>query len=340
MKSSGKTSASPAAKQRGAKRPSRIASRSNGKARDGVVAAVDIGGTNLRIALADPSGNVLASCRTSTEATSSSDMVVAQIQEGLKSLLRQCSRSYESLLSIAAGVPGITDSRKGVVFATSYLRGWSNVPFQQMLESALHVPAAIENDVRLAAIGERWKGAAEGVDNFVFLALGTGIAAGIFVNGELIRGTNCTAGEVGYMYVPGCPEEPVNAGSPGSLETSIGGDGIRQQWRKLSSPELHGLTATEIFSRSGDRLAEDVLNRSARSLAYAIYNMSLVLDTSLFVLGGGVGTSIPLRDATERILQRYAEPVHPKIVISSLGGDAQLSGAIRLAMTTATLVST
>src|SRR5579885_1756000 len=142
MKSSGKMSSSPAAKRRVVKRPIRSASRGNGKARDGVVAAVDIGGTNLRIALADPSGNVLASCRTSTEATSSPDMVVAQIQEGLESLLRQCARSNECLLSIATGVPGVTDSEKGVVFATSYLRGWSNVPFQNMLESALLVPAA------------------------------------------------------------------------------------------------------------------------------------------------------------------------------------------------------
>lgn len=302
---------------------------------------MDIGGTNLRVALADPAGNVLAAWRTSTEATSSAEMVVAQIQEGLGSLLRQCSQSSNSLLSIAAGVPGVTDATRGVVFATSYLRGWSNVPLQQMLESALHVPAAIENDVRLAAIGERWRGAAQDVDDFVFLALGTGIAAGIFLNGELIRGTNCTAGEVGYMYVPGCPVEPVDAGSPGSLETSIGGDSIRKQWRTLSSPELHNLTATEIFSRAGagDSLAQAVLEQSARSLAYAIYNISLVLDTSLFVLGGGVGTSIPLRDATERILQKYREPVHPKIVISSLGAEAQLTGALRLAMTTAKLAS-
>lgn len=303
------------------------------------MAAVDIGGTNLRVALADPSGNVLASCRASTEATSSAEMVITQIRTDIESLLSQCSRTNKSLLSVAAGVPGVTDAKTGMVFATSYLRGWSHVPFQQMLESALGVPAAIENDVRLAAIGERWRGAAKDVDDFVFLALGTGIAAGVFVNGELIRGTNCIAGEVGYMYLPGCREEPVDAGSPGSLEASIGGDGIRQQWQKLSSPELHNLTATEIFSRSGDPLAEGVLNRSARSLAYAIYNMSLVLDTSLFVLGGGVGTSIPLRDATERILQRYTVPVHPKIVISSLGAEAQLTGAIRLAITTANVVS-
>ena len=201
------------------------------------------------------------------------------------------------------------------------------------------MPAAVENDVRTAALGEHWKGAARGVNDFVFLALGTGIAAGIFANGKLIRGVNHTAGEVGYLYVPGAGEEPAKRRAPGSLESVIGGHGIRQQWLEACSAETQprNLAATEIFERAstGDPLAKGVLDRSAQFLAYAVYNISLVLNSSLFVLGGGVGTSRPLRDATERILERYAEPARPKLIISSLGADAQLMGAIRLAMTTA-----
>ena len=305
----------------------------------GLVVGVDIGGSNLRVALADLNGTLLGKYRASTKATSSPEMVVAQIEQGIESLLKQCGASHRSLVGVAAGAPGVTNADTGVVIATSYLRGWSNVPFQQMLESVLHVPTAVENDVRMAAIGEHWIGAARGVDDFVFLALGTGIAAGIFANGRLLRGSRCSAGEVGYMYVPGASPEAVKPGAPGSLESSLGGTGIRQEWLNSNGidAKLRDLNATEIFelAAQGDPGAERILDRSANLLAYAAYNISLVLDSSLFVLGGGVGMSSALRDATQRILDRYKEPTLSELIISTLGEDAQLMGAVRLAMTAA-----
>lgn len=306
---------------------------------NGLVAGVDIGGSNLRVALADLHGNVTGRWNTSTKATSSPDMVIEQIRRGIDLLLQQSSCSRRSLRSVAAGAPGVTNSQAGVVLATSYLKGWRNVPLRQLLESTLGVPAAVENDVRMAALGEHWMGAARGVDDFVFLAIGTGIAAGVFANGKLIHGSNWTAGEVGYMHVPLATQEPAGPGEPGALESMIGGDGIRRQWSSVSvdNAKPESLTATEIFSRAskGDRLAGRVLEQSAQLLAYAVYNISLVLNCSLFVLGGGIGVSIPLCDATRTILERYNEPSRPKLVISSLGTDAQMMGAIRLALTTA-----
>jgi glucokinase len=299
---------------------------------------VDIGGSNLRIALGDAHGKVIGNWSASTKTTSSAEMVIDQIEQGVDALLGQSSASRRSLQAVAAGAPGVTDSKSGIVLVTSYLRGWKDVPLQRMLESALGVPANIENDVRLAALGEQWAGAARGMDDFVFLALGTGIAAGIVANGELIHGANFTAGEVGYMYVPGSTERPPKPGEPGALESMLGGDGIRQEWERLCplDRKLQKLTATQIFDLAGtDPLAKSVLDRSAQLLAYAVYNIALVLNTPYFVLGGGIGVSVPLRDATERVLSRYEEPVRPKLVISSLGTDAQIMGAIRLALNTA-----
>ena len=317
---------------------SRSGSGDNNKAQ-GLVVGVDIGGSNLRIALADADGKVVGRWSTSTKATSSAEMVIAQIEEGVDVLLGQATASRRSLRSIAVGAPGVTDSRSGIVLATSFLRGWKNVPLQRLLEGAFGVPAAIENDVRIGALGEHWIGAARGMDDFVFLALGTGIAAGIFANGKLIHGANFTAGEVGYMYVPGTTEEPAKTAEPGALESMLGGDGIRQEWDRLCSPEqkLQKLRATQIFdlARTGDSVAGSVLDRSAQLLAYTVYNIALVLNTQYVVLGGGVGVSLPLRDATERILSRYSEPVSPKLVISTLGTDAQILGSIRLALSIA-----
>jgi glucokinase len=307
----------------------------------GHVVGVDIGASNLRIALADMSGTVLGKWSTSTKRTTSPDMVVELIRKGVNHLLEHASVSRRSLLAVAAGAPGITDVDAGVVVETSYLRGWKDVPLRSLLESALRIPAAVENDVRMGAIGENWIGAARGVGNFVFLAIGTGIAAGVFANGKLIRGTDWTAGEVGYMHVPGTPEEAAGHGTPGSLESVIGGEGIRNQWLRSCNgdgvAETRKLTATEIFERAhaGDLAAESVLNHSAKVLAYAVYNISLVLNCALFILGGGVGMSMPFREATQRFLEKYNEPVRPKLIASNLGQDAQLVGAIRLALSKA-----
>jgi glucokinase len=306
-------------------------------ANHGHVIAVDIGGSNLRVALADRKGVILGRWVASTKRTSSPEMVVKQIRTGVNHLLEQAAVTHRSLLAVAAGAPGVTDRSAGVVFATSYLKGWKDVPLARLLASALQIPAVVENDVKLAAIGENWMGAARGVRDFVFLAIGTGIAAGLFVNGQLVHGPDWVAGEVGYMIVPGAPEMPVQRGTPGSLESVIGGEGVKEQWLSFSGKKhataSRDLTATGIFyhALAGDRRAKNVLERSARVLAYAIYNISAVLNSSLFVLGGGVGRNSTLIAATQQFLEPYTQPSRPKLMASALGQDAQLIGAIRLA---------
>lgn len=303
---------------------------------EGHVTGVDIGGSKLRVALADRQGEILARWGASTKNTPSPEVLVELINEGVNHLLRETGVPRKSLLAIAAGAPGVTDRENGVVLATSYLGGWKDVPLRSLLQSALHLPAVIENDVKLAAVGEHWMGAARGVRDFVFLAIGTGIAAGIFVNGELLHGPEWMAGEVGYLIVPGTPEEPARRGMPGSLENTIGGEGIRQNWLRSCDDQgvADSASATDIFclARKGNAAAQGVLEKSARILAYAVYNISAVLNSSLFILGGGVGTSGPLLAETRRILEAYSQPARPKLVSSAMGQDAQLVGAIRLAL--------
>ena len=140
------------------------------------------------------------------------------------------------------------------------------------------------------------------------------------------------------MLVPGTQETPAKRGAPGGLESAIGGESVSLQWsrsRRVRRRSLaHSLTATEIFdeAHAGNPLAKRVLDRSSRMLAYAVYNISLVLNCPLFVLGGGVGLSVPLLEATRRILKQYKEPVQPKLALSSLGQNAQLMGTIKLAL--------
>lgn len=308
------------------------------------VFGVDIGGTNLRLALADATGAIVGRWATSVADVRNPSAVVELICAGTETLLLKAGVAREAVVAIAAGGPGITDVDRGVVIATSYLMGWSEVPLGAMLESTLGIPAAVDNDVNLAALGEGWAGAAQGVSDFVFVGIGTGIGAGIVLNGKNFRGSGWTAGEIGYMVVPGGSEEPVERGRPGSLEEIAGGAGIGAQWKELWNEDATTLprdaTATQIFDEADrDMLAQSLLQKVAKSLAFAIYNTSLVLNCPLFVFGGGVGVHPALRRAVRQLLHATSARVQPKLVVSALGEEAQLIGAICLALRTAGLGS-
>lgn len=308
--------------------------------RDGYVIGVDLGGTNLRLALADSTGVIVDRWSNSTIGVKNPDEIVALICNGVETLSRRSLISGTAIGAIAAGVPGVTDAKEGLVVATSYLMGWRDVPFRALLESALGVPAAVDNDVNLGAIGEGWAGVAKGFDDFVFLAIGSGVGAGITLNGKLHRGGSWMAGEIGYMLVPGTPEAPVESGKPGALEGMVGGEGIRAQWQNRWRADTllpADLTATQIFDHAltGEPLARFVLGQASRTLAYAIYDIALILNCPLFVLGGGVGKHPALCDAARKILEERGPRARPQLAISSLGEDAQLLGAVRLALDTA-----
>jgi glucokinase len=216
--------------------------------------------------------------------------------------------------------------------------GWRDVPLRALLESRLGVPAVVENDVNTAAIAESRIGAGQGIRDFVFIAVGTGIGAGIVLNGRLFHGMSWSAGEIGYMLVPGTSVSPVESGQPGALESIVGGQGIKAQWQSLWSedctPLPKDLVATQIFDHAlqGDSLAQTVLHKSAQTLAYAIYNLVVVLNCPLVVLGGSVGMHPALWKSTQEILALRDKRVQPKLVRSTLGPEAQLNGAIQLAL--------
>ena len=304
----------------------------------GYIAGGDLGGTNLRLALADMSGTILARWSSPTVALRGPEAVIQLICRGVKNMLHEVAAPLDALRSIAIGVPGVTDVDNGVVIATSYLMGWRDVPLRALLEKALNVAAFVDNDVNMAAIGEQGSGSAKDAKDFVFLAIGTGIGAGIVLNGKLHRGSSWAAGEIGYMLVPGVAEIPAESDQPGALESMIGGAGIKGQWQKFCSDEQTTLptefNATEIFDRAldGNPQAKALLRQSATMLAQAIYNVSLVLNCPLFVLGGTVGMHPALCEATQKMLDQWMVPGSPRLVRSSLGTDAQLLGSVRAAL--------
>jgi predicted NBD/HSP70 family sugar kinase len=304
----------------------------------GYVCGVDLGGSNIRLALADLDGKIAARWTVSTRGNRTPSKIVGLIHSGLGNLLRQAQISRSKLLAVGLGAPGITDVRSGIVRSAPHLSEWHMVPLRDLLESKLKVPAIVENDVNAAALGESWSGSAKGISNFVFIAIGTGIGAGIYINDRLYHGADWAAGEVGYLLIPGTQASPVLIERPGALEGTIGGNGIERAWRRICDERHNGkakrhLRATEIFDLGlqGDAGARKLLQTSAQVLANAITNISLLLNTSLVVFGGAIGMSEALLRATREILERN-DFARPRLAISMLGADAQLHGTIRLAL--------
>jgi glucokinase len=314
-------------------------------ARHGYVAAVDIGGTRLRMMLADLSGNVVTqSSLLLGESQKTPRGVCDLVMEGLRDMCKQSETPIGKLLHLTAGAPGIANVDQGVVLSAPNLKDWNNVPLRDLLKRAVGLPCIVENDTNLAAVGEYWRGAAREIDNFVFIALGTGVGAGIFINGKLHRGAQWTAGEIGYMGVSGKKREPFRIRDLGQLEQVIGGGGIEAEWkRQISMMEdedglppsretlkrLRTLKATQIFdlAAEGDRAASQVVSRVAEILADSIADISLLLNPEVVVLGGGVGSHPELCRSTEKLVQRH-EFAQPNMRYSSLGTQAQLHGGV------------
>jgi glucokinase len=299
------------------------------------VAGVDIGGSNARLALADLNGKIIGRWSSALSANSSPKVVTGLIAAGIQQVARQHKIPANKILHIAAGAPGITDAVAGRVLSAPNLQAWQAVPLRRLLQDKTRIETTVENDVNLGALGEGWRGAAQNVPNFIFLAIGTGVGAGIVLNGTLHHGANWSAGEVGYLLLPGLAADPPSTDKPGGLESAIGGEGIAQSWLDQvgQRDEAPVPCATDIFDLAvaGDSRARELLHQVAGKLAMAITNLSLVLDLSLVVLSGGVGEHRALLQAVQRRLERN-QFARPQLVASSLAGEAQLFGAIWLAL--------
>lgn len=302
------------------------------------VLGIDIGGTNLRLALGSDAGAILARTSISLGEDKSPSHIIALIEQCVARLYADSGQTQHGLKAIAVGAPGVTDTENGIVIATSYLLGWRNVPLRALLTERFQVPVVIDNDVNLAALGEYAFGQIENLRDFAFIAIGTGIGSGLILNGGLHRGQLWTAGEIGYMLVPGTDIAPVERGIPGALEQIVGGEGLRQTWKRrwsaADTKHPQDLNASGIFeaARTGDLIATSITESAAQTLAFAIYNMAIVLNLPHFIMGGGVGSHPVLLEATQKYLNAQNARVQPRLIASTLGTDAQLLGALRAAL--------
>ncbi len=286
----------------------------------GFLAGVDIGSRHLRVALTDLQGRVLARHQEPTDPALTADgpAAIAQIEAGISEVFRRTRRDRRQLKAVGVGAPGMTDVRSGRVINAVNLPGWVDLPLRALVEARLGVPVCVDNDANMAALGERWVGAAQRVDDFVFVALGAGIGAGVVVGGRLHRGHHWHAGEISHMNLDH-REWAADFGERGYLESRVGA-AVIPDWQQAIEA-----------ARDGDRRATARIEELAIVLGTAIANIVTVLDPALIVFGGGLSHAGDLLlDPVRRVVASIA-PTPPVMSVSALGDDAQLMGAVNSA---------
>jgi glucokinase len=279
----------------------------------GVVVGVDIGGSKIAVLARDASSNrKLYENKLKTPA----DQGVEAILKLLDGEIEKIPGGRSSLEALGIAIPGHVDDR-GHVMCAGNLKGWVNVPLRSYLVKRYHVPAFVERDANCGAIGEKWRGAARSLEDFVFLALGTGVGAGLFVEGRLYRGTHHAAGEVGDLSFPG------NKKTVGEV---VGKRSIKKKVKRATGEKM---TAAEALERAiHDRRLEHVTREVVDYLVSTSLAIISLLDPQAIIFGGGTSK------AAEALLSRIRGGLPPliarrsRLLPAGLGTQAQVYGAL------------
>jgi glucokinase len=315
---------------------------------------VDLGGTNLRIAAVDETGQLLEKLALDTQVALGRDHVVSEMCIAIKQVADRRTGSNE-LRGIGIGVPGIIDMHTGMVRRSPNLPDWVDYPAQSIIEKQLGTRVFLENDANAAALGEKWLGAGRDVDDMIMYTLGTGVGGGIVLAGRIWRGMTGMAGELGHMTVEpdgvpcpcgnhGCLEQYASATAVVRMaKEAIAGGAVALARAAHSEAEFSAKTVYNLAIQ-GDEDAREVFRRVGRALGIALSAMVNALNLPMYVVGGGVSSAWDAFAPTifEELRWRSmvykatapdsAPPGEARTVITRalLGGDAGLYGAARL----------
>jgi glucokinase len=307
---------------------------------------IDLGGTNLRAAIADAdTGQIFHQRKCPTLAAEGQEAVIGRIVQLIRELTLVEGVSNGTIKGIGIGVPGTPDIDTGVIQFLPNLPGkWLNVPLQAMIEEQVGLPVALLNDVRAITLGEWTFGAGRGADTLVCLAIGTGIGGGLVVNGQFHLGIGGTAGEFGHHVVE-MDGLPCGCGGQGCLELYASGPAIAAMGVKevmhghttrigeLVDHDLNRIDAGVVVraAKEGDLVAQDILQRAGRYLGIAVGNILGVVSPQRVIFGGGVSSAGDL--LLRPIVQTVNERVHViplrkvEFVLAELGINGGLVGA-------------
>ncbi|MEQ6376306.1 ROK family protein [Bacillaceae bacterium S4-13-56] len=288
---------------------------------------IDLGGTNLRVALVDGQGTILDELEKGTEHEKGPDYVMGNMVEMIHAV-----KGDKLISGVGIGSPGPLNSKTGIIIEPPNLTGWSNVPIVEKLSKALGIEVALDNDANAAALAEATIGAGAAHESVYYITVSTGIGGGFIVNKKVFQGAQGYAGEIGNMIVSPNGRKHSNL-NPGALEALASGTAISAIGR-----EKLGITegAAEVFqlAEKGNCAAQQIIDEALQYLAIGIANLAHSINPEVFVLGGGVMKS--RNQVLEPLREKVKALVYPglldsiKIVPAGLGSKAGVVGAALL----------
>lgn len=294
----------------------------------------------MRMAAVGRSGDVLYRSKERTPRSRDGEAIV----EAIVRMGQECREELvgENLVAVAVAAPATIDFGNGVIATSPNLPELDGLPMTEEIRKHLGMEAVLENDANAAAIGERWLGASKGVDNSIMVTLGTGVGGGIIINGEIVRGPDGTAGEIGHISVE--PEgHKCGCGSRGCVEQYASATAVVRIANELAANDpgsaLNGLkapTSEDVYETAlaGDRSALEVFRRQGYYLGIMLAGLINALNPETIVIGGGASGGWDLfaphmeHEIRARSYKEAAE--RAKITRSRLGDDAGILGGALL----------
>ena len=313
----------------------------------GLVVGVDIGATHVTLLLADYLAHVVDEVESSLDIFQGPLVCLPFVDQFLRSWLNELGVDLDQITAIGVGVPGPIVTDAGMVSGPPIMPGWDLFPIREWLEKAWGCPVMLGNDAEFGALGEWAFGAGRGVDNLVYIKVGTGIGAGLMIDGQIYRGTTGCAGEIGHVTIeengPLC-----TCGNRGCLEALAGGRAIAQKAifaikagarTTLSElPTVEAISAMDVIAaaRKGDHLSQKLVQEAGYYLGTALANLINLFNPTKIVIGGGVAQvgDLLLEPVRKVAKQRSLKVASQAVAITSavLGRRSSAMGAVAQAI--------
>lgn len=304
---------------------------------------VDIGGTNVKIALVDFDGKIIYSNTVPTRAEMGYEAGVNNIKQAIKELMQETGESAKTIEAIGFGLPGQIDYKEGIVKNLPNIPGWVNIPLAKIIEDEFSIPTRLDNDVRCAALGELNFGAGKGCENLICITVGTGIGSGIVLNGKLVRGASNAAGEIGHIKMDMTGGPLCGCGDYGCFEAYASGPAIVTMAKeyisggksaKYKEMATDGIITPYIVAQAalqGDAVSIQIFKQMGKIIGTGLASVINLLNPEKIIIGGGVADAgdILLNPIKETIIDR-AMPIQGsavQVVPAQLANTAGVIGA-------------
>lgn len=304
---------------------------------------IDVGGTNVKIALVDSDGKIGYSNTIPTRAEMGYEYTINNMKQAIRDLMTETKLSAKDIEGIGFGLPGQVDFKSGIVRLITNIPGWVEIPLAKMIEDEFHIPTRIDNDVRCAALGELNFGAGKGCENLICITVGTGIGSGLIINGRLVRGASNAAGEIGHIKLQMHDGPICGCGDTGCLEAFASGPSIvamaeeyimggkSTKYREMANGGAITPFIVAEAAKAGDPVARRIFTRMGEYIGIGMASVVNLLNPERIIVGGGVADAgdillTPLKETLKKRAMKIAgETV--QVVPAQLGNTAGVIGA-------------